>query len=120
MASIANIQSNIQGFSFDGIKSFLKQLNIVGLSVGYLVGSSMESIAQTFGDGVLKPIIAAALGVTKGGLAFPKFQVTDLLTKILSFVLTIATVYFLATALAIEVRKPIQNVYVVDTPDYGS
>ena len=113
---VSQIKSRLAGASFEDFKSYLMGLNIPGLAMGSLVGASLTDIVKAVGEGIIKPIVEAVLGLRGGGLKMPKFNLSSLFSKVIEFVLTMAAIYLLTTALNVELRKPVSHVYVTEDP----
>ena len=114
------VRDNLNDVTPGNFWAYLTSLNIPGLALGTLIGGSLTEIAKAVGDGLVKPVIGSALGLRTGSLKVPKFNLQNILTSTLEFVLTMAAIYIITEILAIEVRKPIQHVYVTTDPGYGS
>jgi large conductance mechanosensitive channel len=85
--------------SVKGFKQFLLRGNVVDLAVGMVVGTAFGAVVTSFVKNLLTPLIAAivrqpdfsALSVT---INASKFQYSEFINSLLSFVLISAAVYF--------------------------
>jgi large conductance mechanosensitive channel len=81
-----------------GFKKFIMQGNVVDLAVGVVVGAAFGALVKAFGDSFITPLIQVITGGgTKGGkfkISGAVFNYGAFITAIITFVLTMAVVYF--------------------------
>jgi len=82
-----------------GFKTFILRGNVVDLAIGVVIGAAFSNVVQALVKDIIQPLIGGFGGPNAAGLTFTSgritFQVGDLITAIVSFVLIALIVYFL-------------------------
>ena len=98
---------------------FLKDFNIVGLGLGFLVGSSTAELAKDFNKTILGPLVEPLIKTITGPnmtlkVAGATLEIGSFLKNILSFAITMIIVYLLIRGMAVQISKPVSFVKVVN------
>lgn len=83
-----------------GFKEFISRGNVVELAVGVIIGAAFKNIVDALVDGIINPLIAAAIGKPDFSDAFiltlngsdVKFGL--LITAVINFILMAFAIYF--------------------------
>lgn len=79
----------------EGFKEFVLRGNVVSMAVGIIIGASFEKIVGALVDGVINPVIAAAVGEPNfDELALGPVQYGLVLTALINFLLIALVIYF--------------------------
>jgi large conductance mechanosensitive channel len=82
-----------------GFKKFILRGNVVDLAVGVVIGAAFGNVVQALVKDIIQPVIGAFGGPNTSGLTFTvgrvTFQVGDLISAVISFLLIALVVYFL-------------------------
>lgn len=83
-----------------GFKDFISRGNVVELAVGVIIGAAFKNIVDALVDGIINPLIAAAIGKPDFSDAFIlTLNGTDvkfglLITAVINFILMAFAIYF--------------------------
>ena len=110
---IEDFPDNVKNIKIDGFKKFVKGFNIMGLAIGTLVGSNLAGISKALSNDLIQPIVLSVFKIINGNIVVPKFEYMNIFKEIVTFGITVGLMYFILQAFKIEMKKPIQHVYVV-------
>jgi large-conductance mechanosensitive channel len=92
--------------------SWLKEMNVIGLGVGALVGANTMAIGTSITDAVIMPVVQAIVHRT-----MPAFKVKAILAPILTFIVTMAVVFLLMRVFKVSLARPVDWVRVVNSDE---
>ena len=115
--TLDQIKANLKAVKVSDFKTFVSSFNLVGLSLSAMIGANLADITKAFTNGVLKPIVSAVFGATRGGgIKLPGIKLSELFSQFLSFGLTIGILYVIMSAFNLELKKPVGHVWISPTP----
>lgn len=76
-------------------KKFISRGNVVDLAVGVMIGAAFQSIVKAFTDGIVTPLLNAVGGKPDVPLTIWHFNLGLVISAIISFLITAATIFFL-------------------------
>lgn len=88
---------------------WLKEMNIVGLGVGALVANNTMSIGASLTEAVVMPVVQAILHRT-----VPQFKIKQVLSPILTFVVTMAVVFLMMRVFKVSLSRPVDWVRITN------
>lgn len=94
---------------FKDFGSWLKEMNVIGLGVGALVANNTMSIGASITEALVMPIVQAILQRTA-----PQFKVKQILSPILTFIVTMAVVFLLMRVFKVAMSRPVDWVRVTN------
>jgi large conductance mechanosensitive channel len=88
-----------QGFLF-----FIRERGVMGLAIGFVLGSSVQKVVTAFVTDIVNPFIGIFLGRTDGlkNFAIGQFLVGDFISTMIDFIILAAVIYFVFKALRLE------------------
>ena len=95
-----------------GFVAFIKEFNIVGLGLGALVAQNTMDIGKSLTDSFILPIVHGILS-----RSVPRMTIKGLLAPIVTFLVTMAVVYFLLKLTGVSMSRPVDWVRVVNTDE---
>lgn len=92
-----------------GFREFVFRGNVIDLAVAVVVGAAVAALVAAFSDALIKPVIGIFLG---GGLDAGTWEIngqvidfTLMINAIITFLITVAVVYFVFVAPMNRMRK---------------
>ncbi len=98
---------------FQGFINFIREQGVVGIGVGFVVGTSAAALIKSVVTNLLNPIIGIIMGGTdltnkvvclssKSGICRNSLKYGQVISDIISFLLILAVVYFVVKSLRLE------------------
>ena len=98
---------------------FITKFNVLGLAIGFIIGSNLKDIAKDIIDDLLMPFVNPALNVITGGngivLKVPGTDIELNLEKVISSsvrFLCLSIIIFIMIQFGVKLKKPVQWVSV--------
>ncbi len=79
-----------------GFLDFIRERGVVGLAIGFVMGSAVQKVVTAFVDDLVNPIINTVLGGAKRFETFAvgPFQIGDFASTLLDFLVLAFVVYY--------------------------
>ncbi|HEY5268531.1 MAG TPA: MscL family protein [Candidatus Saccharimonadales bacterium] len=98
---------------FQGFVNFIREQGVVGIGVGFVIGSSAAVLIKSIVSNLLNPLIGLVMGGTnlankvvclnsKAGVCENALNYGQVISDIISFLLILAVVYFVIKGLRLE------------------
>jgi large conductance mechanosensitive channel len=98
---------------FQGFINFIREQGVVGIGVGFVVGTSAAVLIKSVVTNLVNPLIGVVMGgadlsskviclSTKSGICRNSLNYGQVISDILSFILILAVVYFVIKSLRLE------------------
>lgn len=90
--------------AFAGFIVFIRERGVMGLAIGFVLGSSVQKVVTAFVTDIVNPFIGIFLGRTDGlkNFAVGQFLVGDFISTMIDFLILAAIIYFVFKALRLE------------------
>ncbi len=97
------MQDHIVG-SFQGFINFIREQGVMGLAIGFILGTAVSKVVSSFVQDLLNPIIGALIGSADSlaGWSLGSVKIGAFLSNAIDFIIIAAIVYALFKALRLE------------------
>lgn len=87
-----------------GFVEFIRERGVMGLAIGFVLGSSVQKVVTAFVTDMVNPFIGVFLGRTDGlkNFAVGQFLVGDFVSAMIDFLILAAVIYFVFKGLRLE------------------
>ncbi len=90
--------------AFGGFVEFIRERGVMGLAIGFVLGSAVQKVVSAFVADIVTPFIGIFLGRADGlkSFAIGNFLIGDFLSVMIDFLILAAIIYFVFKALRLE------------------
>ena len=90
--------------AFAGFVTFVRERGVMGLAIGFILGSAVQKVVTAFVNDIVKPFAGLLLGRADGfkSFAIGPFLIGDFLAVMIDFLILAAIIYFVFKALRLE------------------
>lgn len=90
--------------AFVGFVDFIRERGVMGLAIGFVLGSSVQKVVTAFVNDIINPFVGMFLGGAEGlrSYALGPFLVGDFLAVMIDFLILAAIVYFVFKGLKLD------------------
>lgn len=90
--------------AFVGFVDFIRERGVMGLAIGFVLGSSVQKVVTAFVTDIVNPFVGTFMGTGEGlkNFAVGKFMVGDFLSVLIDFLILVVIVYFVFKALGLH------------------
>ncbi len=87
-----------------GFVQFMREQGVMGLALGFILGTSVSKVVASFSTDIINPVIAFVLGSTDRleSLAFGSVRIGNFLSNVMDFVIIAGVVYLLFKMLSLD------------------
>ena len=95
---------NVPKKAFSGFIDFVREKGVMGLAIGFVLGSSVQKVVTAFVTDIVNPFIGLFLGRADGFKTFAvgQFMVGDFVSTLIDFLILAFIIYFVFKALQLE------------------
>ena len=90
--------------AFGGFLNFVRERGVMGLAIGFVLGSSVQKVVTAFVTDIVNPFVGIFLGRTDGlkNFAVGQFMIGDFISTLIDFLILALIIYFVFKALQLE------------------
>ena len=90
--------------AFSGFIDFVRERGVMGLAIGFVLGSSVQKVVTAFVTDIVNPFVGIFLGRTDGlkNFALGQFMIGDFISTLIDFLILALIIYFVFKALQLE------------------
>ena len=90
--------------AFGGFLTFVRERGVMGLAIGFVLGSSVQKVVTAFVTDIVSPFVDIFLGRADGlkNFAVGKFLVGDFISVTIDFLILVLIIYCVFKALQLE------------------
>ena len=90
--------------AFGGFLNFVRERGVMGLAIGFVLGSSVQKVVTAFVTDIVSPFVDIFLGRADGlkNFAVGKFLVGDFISVTIDFLILVLIIYCVFKALQLE------------------
>ena len=90
--------------AFGGFIQFVRERGVMGLAIGFVLGSSVQKVVTAFVTDIVNPFVGVFLGRADGlrTFALGQFLIGDFLSAVIDFLILALIIYFVFKALQLE------------------
>jgi len=90
--------------AFGGFLDFVRERGVMGLAIGFVLGSSVQKVVTAFVNDIVNPFIGVFLGQAEGikGFAVGKFLIGDFVMVTIDFLILCLIIYSVFKLLGLE------------------
>ena len=89
---------------FGGFIDFVRERGVMGLAIGFVLGSSVQKVVTSFVTDIVNPLVGLFLGRADGlkNFAIGQFMIGDFISTLIDFLILALIIYFVFKALQLE------------------
>lgn len=96
--------------AFAGFLDFIREQGVMGLALGFILGTAVSKVVTSFSDDIINPILTLLFGSTERleSLHIGPIMIGDFTSNVINFLIIAATVYLLFRLLRLnklDIRK---------------
>ena len=90
--------------AFGGFLTFVRERGVMGLAIGFVLGSSVQKVVTAFVTDIVNPFVGLFLGRADGLKNFTAgpFMIGDFVSVVIDFIILALIIYFVFKALQLE------------------
>ncbi len=90
--------------AFGGFIQFVRERGVMGLAIGFVLGSSVQKVVTAFVTDIVNPFVGLFLGRADGlkNFAVGQFMIGDFISTLIDFLILALIIYFVFKALQLE------------------
>lgn len=94
----------VPGKALGGFVEFVRERGVMGLAIGFVLGSSVQKVVTALVTDLINPLIGTFLGRADGlkDFAVGQFLIGDFISAVIDFLILAAIIYFVFKALRLE------------------
>ena len=90
--------------AFGGFIEFVRERGVMGLAIGFVLGSSVQKVVTAFVTDIVNPFVGVFLGRADGlkNFSVGQFMIGDFVSTLIDFLILALIIYFVFKALQLE------------------
>jgi large conductance mechanosensitive channel len=90
--------------AFGGFLAFIRERGVMGLAIGFVLGSSVQKVVTAFVNDIVNPFLGIALGRADSikNFAVGNFLIGDFISVLIDFIILAAIIFLLFKGLGLE------------------